>query len=361
MVALNMTAEDILPILQKVKYPGYTRDIVSFGLISEASLIQGHAKVKVEIGGTDSTLSNTLKHEIETVLEAEPSVTSHEVRVIFRKDNEGQSSQEADNGKNTLAGIKRIIAIASGKGGVGKSTITANLASALSKINNDQGEPLTIGVMDCDLYGPSIPLQLGISEQPTALEENLLSPVENHGIKVMSMGLLVDEETPVVWRGPMVMKTIQQFAANVDWGELDYLLVDLPPGTGDAQLSLAQILPLDGVVIVTTPQKAAVEVARRGAMMFPKVNVPILGVIENMSFLQDQETGEKRFLFGQGGGPLTAKNLETVFLGEVPLDEEIRLGGDHGIPIIFGHPDSAASAAFTEIAGEISSLLPASD
>ena len=355
-----MTAEDIFPILKRVKYPGYTRDIVSFGLISEASLIQGHANVKVEIGGSDSTLPKTLKNQIETVLEAETSVTSHEVKVIYKKDDEGHSSKEAENGKNTLAGIKRIIAIASGKGGVGKSTISANLACALSKIKNDQGEPLSIGVMDCDLYGPSIPLQLGISEQPTAVEENLLSPVESHGIKVMSMGLLVDEETPVVWRGPMVMKTIQQFAANVDWGELDYLLVDLPPGTGDAQLSLAQILPLDGVVIVTTPQKAAVEVARRGAMMFPKVNIPILGVIENMSYLQDQETGAKKFLFGQGGGPLTAKDLDTVFLGEVPLDEEIRLGGDHGIPIIFGNPDSATSRVLKDIAEEMCSLLPAS-
>ena len=147
--------------------------------------------------------------------------------------------------------------------------------------------------MDCDLYGPSIPLQLGISEQPSSIGENLLSPVENHGIKVMSMGLLVDEDTPVVWRGTMVMETIQQFASNVEWGNLDYLLIDLPPGTGDAQLSLAQILPLDGVLIVTTPQKAAVEVARRGARMFSKVNVPILGVIENMSYLLDKQSGEK--------------------------------------------------------------------
>ena len=213
--------------------------------------------------------------------------------------------------------------------------------------------------MDCDLYGPSIPLQLGISEQPSSIGENLLSPVENHGIKVMSMGLLVDEDTPVVWRGPMVMKTIQQFASNVEWGNLDYLLIDLPPGTGDAQLSLAQILPLDGVLIVTTPQKAAVEVARRGARMFSKVNVPILGVIENMSYLLDKQSGEKSFLFGQGGGSITAKNLETVFLGEIPLDEEIRQGSDHGIPVILGNPESPSSEAYLGIAEELLSILPA--
>ena len=175
----------------------------------------------------------------------------------------------------------------------------------------------------------------------------------------MSMGLLVDEDTPVVWRGPMVMKTIQQFASNVEWGNLDYLLIDLPPGTGDAQLSLAQILPLDGVLIVTTPQKAAVEVARRGARMFSKVNVPILGVIENMSYLLDKQSGEKSFLFGQGGGSITAKNLETVFLGEIPLDEEIRQGSDHGIPVILGNPESPSSEAYLGIAEELLSILPA--
>ena len=176
----------------------------------------------------------------------------------------------------------------------------------------------------------------------------------------MSMGLLVDDETPVVWRGPMVMKTIQQFASNVAWGELDYLLIDLPPGTGDAQLSLAQILPLDGVVIVTTPQKAAVDIARRGARMFSKVNVPLVGVIENMSYLLNESTGEKSFLFGQGGGPLTAQKLETPFLGEIPLMEEVRQGADHGVPTIIGNPEGKASVAINDIADEIANLLPVS-
>ena len=172
------------------------------------------------------------------------------------------------------------------------------------------------------------------------------------------MGLLIDEESPVVWRGPMIMKTIQQFADNVRWGELDYLLIDLPPGTGDAQLSLTQVLPLDGAVIVTTPQKAAVDVARRGARMFEKVNIPLLGVVENMSYLLDPESGKKSYLFGQGGGSTTAQQLKTVFLGEVPLDQEVREGGDHGTPVVVVNPENPSSESITEIARKLTKTLP---
>ena len=346
--------EQILSILSKVKYPGFSRDIVSFGLINEASLQNGQAKVRVEVGGNDASLPGILKEEIEKTLKLEESISNYEVNVVFKT----EQNEKTDNSKNTLQKVKKIVAIASGKGGVGKSTVTTNLAISLSKLDEQFGGPFKVGIMDCDLYGPSIPLQLGISEKPEAVEKDLLSPVENFGLKVMSMGLLVDEDTPVVWRGPMVMKTIQQFASNVDWGELDFLLIDLPPGTGDAQLSLAQILPLDGVLIVTTPQKAAVEVAKRGARMFSKVNVPILGVIENMSFLMDADSGKKTFLFGQGGGPLTAQELQTVFLGEIPLEEEIRQGSDHGIPVILGNPDGMATQSFMKLATEIANMLP---
>lgn len=360
MVACKMiTEEEILTLLKKVKYPGFSRDIVSFGLVTEVKILDELVRVRVEVSAKDPSLPNVIKNEIESLFDQEKEIHSHEVLVVVKKEQNSASEQANSAQKNTLSQVKKIIAIASGKGGVGKSTITTNLACALSKSKNEDGKTYSVGVMDCDLYGPSIPIQMGISEQPTALEENLLAPVENYGIKVMSMGLLVDEHTPVVWRGPMVMKTIQQFAANVDWGELDYLLIDLPPGTGDAQLSLAQIMPLDGVVIVTTPQKAAVEVARRGAGMFEKVNVPILGVIENMSYLLDEDTGKKSFLFGQGGGCLTAKDLKTVFLGEVPLEEEVRQGGDHGIPIVLGNPESNATKSIYSIAEELSAVLPA--
>ena len=202
---------------------------------------------------------------------------------------QGQTQQESEN----LSKVKRIIAVASGKGGVGKSTLSVNLACALAKMKNQEGEPLKIGLMDCDLYGPSVPLLIGASGRPELVGDNILAPVQSYGVKTISMGLLIDEESPVVWRGPMIMKTIQQFAHNVVWEELDYLMIDLPPGTGDAQLSLAQILPLDGALIVTTPQKAAVDVAKRGARMFEKVNVPILRVVENMSCLLDEQSGKK--------------------------------------------------------------------
>jgi len=210
--------------------------------------------------------------------------------------------------------------------------------------------------MDCDLYGPSVPLLMGISEKPEIVAENTLAPVESYGVKSISMGLLIDEESPVVWRGPMIMKTIQQFAHNVVWGELDYLLIDLPPGTGDAQLSLAQILPLDGVLIITTPQKAAVDVARRGARMFEKVNVPILGVIENMSFLKDEQTGERNYLFGQGGGASTAHALNCPFMGEIPLHEEVRLGGDHGTPVVVTNPKNCSSMEISRVAEKVTRL-----
>ena len=217
---------------------------------------------------------------------------------------------------------------------------------------------LKIGLMDCDLYGPSVPLLIGASGRPEIVGDNILAPVESYAVKSISMGLLIDEESPVVWRGPMIMKTIQQFAHNVMWGELDYLLIDLPPGTGDAQLSLAQILPLDGaIVVITTPTKAAVDVARRGARMFEKVNVPILGVVENMSFLADETNGEKNHLFGQGGGAATAVSLACPFLGEIPLHEEVRLGGDHGTPVVVANPDNISSKEIFEIANKITELL----
>jgi ATP-binding protein involved in chromosome partitioning len=201
--------------------------------------------------------------------------------------------------------------------------------------------------MDCDIYGPSVPLMIGVNGRPL-LDGDTLIPLENFGVKVMSMGLLIDADAPVVWRGPMIMKTISQFATNVRWGELDVLLIDLPPGTGDAQLSIAQAMALSGAIIVTTPQTAAVAVALRGAAMFAKVGVPILGVAENMSFLEGAD-GSRQYLFGQGGGLKVATALQTILLGEVPLDQTIRQGGDHGIPVVISHPDSNPARVFRSV------------
>jgi ATP-binding protein involved in chromosome partitioning len=344
-----MDKEKILNHLKKVNYPGFSRDIVSFGLVNEVTFNDGKACVKIEISSSDQKLPIILKNQVEEVLKQETEIIETEVNIIVKSQSaENQETAE----ENKLSQVSNIIAIASGKGGVGKSTLAVNLACAISRQGENRDKPFKVGLMDCDVYGPSVPLLLGSTEKPQLIGENLLLPNESFGIKLMSMGLLIDEDSPVVWRGPMVMKTIQQFASNVEWGELDFLLIDLPPGTGDAQLSLAQTMPLDGAIIITTPQKAAVDVARRGARMFEKVKVPILGVVENMSYLET-ESGEKHYLFGKGGGPNTAKELKTRFLGEVPLNQEVREGGDHGIPVVTSNPECNSSHAINKIASTI--------
>ena len=349
-----MSDDKILNILKKVNYPEFSRDIVSFGLVQNAEIVGKIAKVTLEVSTSDESLPTKIKHDVEKALLADDSIENTEV-IIQLKNNSAINSKALSENEN-LGGIKRIIAIASGKGGVGKSTLSVNLACALARMKNSNGEKMKVGLMDCDLYGPSVPLLIGASDRPELVGDNILAPVESYGVKSISMGLLIDDESPVVWRGPMIMKTIQQFAHNVMWGELDYLLIDLPPGTGDAQLSLAQILPLDGAIVVTTPQKAAVDVARRGARMFEKVNVPILGVVENMSFLFDEDSGAKKYLFGQGGGTDTAISLSCPFLGEIPLHEEVRLGGDHGTPVVVANPDNISSKVLYDIAQKISEI-----
>ena len=351
-----MSNQAILNILKQVKYPGFSRDLVSFGLVQLTEMNGNTARVILELSTADQTLPKTIQKEVEEALLADDAIEDTEV-IIRVKKSASSSQNESQQQSENLSKVKRIIAVASGKGGVGKSTLSVNLACALARMKNQGGQSLKIGLMDCDLYGPSVPLLIGTSDRPELVGENTLAPVESYGVKTISMGLLIDEESPVVWRGPMIMKTIQQFAHNVVWGELDFLLIDLPPGTGDAQLSLAQILPLDGALVVTTPQKAAVDVARRGARMFEKVNVPILGVVENMSYLLDEESGNKNHLFGQGGGASTAQALKCPFLGEIPLHEEVRLGGDHGTPVVVANPENPSSKELNEVARKITDLL----
>lgn len=245
--------------------------------------------------------------------------------------------------QNKMPGIQRLVAVASGKGGVGKSTVSVNLACALAHIG------ASVGLLDCDIYGPSVPLMMGIHQRPTVTEEQKMVPLISHGVKLMSIGFLLEGDQPVIWRGPMIMKTIQQFFHAVEWGELDFLLVDLPPGTGDAQLSLCQTVPLDGGVIVTTPQEASLGVVRKGIAMFQKVNVPILGIVENMSYFTTP-SGERVEIFGHGGGQTEAKRQGVPFLGEVPIFTEIREGGDKGVPVTVSAPKSHPGQAFIQIA-----------
>lgn len=361
-----MTSDAIKELLKQVKYPGFSRDIVSFGLVRSAGFFEGTVKVSLALTSNDPKTPLQLKADVERALRGQPGVRDIlvEIAVAPAKNPPGAASTTAAGGN--LAGnggapkkIRHAVAIASGKGGVGKSTFAVNLSCALAQILEQQGRPGRVGLMDCDIYGPSVPLMMGLTGRPEVLGEGaeaMLVPMERYGVKVMSMGFLVDDNTPVVWRGPMIMKTVQQFVQNVQWGELDILLVDLPPGTGDAQLSLVQTLPLDGAVIVTTPQPAATNVARKGGLMFQKVNVPLLGVAENMSYFIDP-TGARHDVFGSGGGIVTAEKLGTGLLGQVPLLPEIRAGGDAGTPIVVTSPQSKAGEVFREIAATLLAAL----
>ena len=342
---LNMlTQQTILDALKTVKYPGYSRDVVSFGLVKEVAVKGGAASVSLQLTSGNGEVARQIKGDIEQALRQIPGIERMHVEVHVPA---GQTAPVQGGSpfsrQSKSPGIARIVAIASGKGGVGKSTVSVNVACALRHLG------ASVGLLDCDIYGPSIPLMMGIHDKPTISAAEKLVPPASHGVKLMSMGFLIEGDTPVIWRGPMIMKTIQQFISDVEWGELDFLLVDLPPGTGDAQLSLCQTVPLDGGVIVTTPQEASLGVVRKGIAMFEKVNVPILGIVENMSYFI-APNGERIEIFGHGGGSAEAGRRNLPFLGEIPIYLEIRLGGDSGLPVVVSNPQEAPAQAFINIA-----------
>lgn len=342
-----LNEHDIRDALKAVKYPGYSRDIVSFGLIKDLAVNNGAVSVSMQLTTSHPEAAQQIKADSERVLRSLPGVSAVHVEVRTQA---AAPAKSMAGGQTAVPGVKKIVAVASGKGGVGKSTVSVNLACGLAHLG------ARVGLLDCDIYGPSIPLMMGVKERPTLSVDEKMVPLQNHGVKLMSIGFLLDDDQPVIWRGPMIQKTIVQFFNSVEWGSLDYLLVDLPPGTGDAQLTLCQTVPLDGGVIVTTPQEASLGVVRKGVAMFERVNVPILGIVENMSYFT-APNGDRIEIFGHGGGRTEAQRKGVPFLGEVPIFTEIREGGDRGKPVVASAPDKPAGRAFLQVATALRQII----
>ena len=345
---MALTEEQIKNALKSVKYPGFSRDIVSFGLIKQIVSTDAETRVQLVLTTNDPAVPRTIKAEAENVLRG-LGVRESKVLIDIHAPPAGAGSSGI--GATRIPGVKHIIAIASGKGGVGKSTVAANLAVALHNAG------ARVGVCDCDIYGPSISLMFGSREQPMATEENRILPIEQYGLKLMSMGFLLDDSSPAILRGPMVTRYTQQFLRQVEWGELEVLVLDLPPGTGDIQLTIVQTVALAGAIIVTTPQEVALIDARKAATMFEKVNVPLLGLIENMSYFISPSDQKRYDIFGSGGGEREAKRLRVPLLGHIPIDIATREAGDRGMPIVAEDPNSVVGAEFSRIAGELLAKL----
>ncbi len=345
---MALTEEEIKEALRRVPYPGFSRDIVSFGLVKDVQVDGGEVRVQLALATNDPNVPASIKRDAESALAALGGVTSAKVLIDIHAPPAGAG---AAVGPSRIPGIKHVIAIASGKGGVGKSTVAANMATALQKTD------LKVGLCDCDIYGPSIAMMFGSREHPMATPENKIIPIEQYDLKLMSMGFLLDDASPAILRGPMVTRYTQQFLRQVEWGELDYLVLDLPPGTGDIQLTIVQTVALAGAIIVTTPQEVALIDARKAAAMFEKVNVPVLGLIENMSYFVCPNDGNRYDIFGSGGGEREAKRLRVPLLGQISIDISLRESGDRGMPIVAEKPESAVGAEFLRIARDLREKL----
>ena len=344
-----ITQELILDALREVSYPGFTRDIVSFGIVKEVKLSENKIEINLQVKSSDSTIDDKLKDAVTSGLKNQFS--NYNVLVDVSHQDTAQSEAKTNDSKpSLLPTVKYKIAVASGKGGVGKSTVAVNLALALAK------KGMRVGLLDVDIYGPSIPLMLGINDNPYS-DGKKISPIVKYGLQLMSFGFLIDNNEAVIWRGALVHRAIQQLMTDVAWPELDVMIFDMPPGTGDAQLTLSQSVALDGAVIVSTPQDVALLDAIKGVKMFRQVNVPIMGIVENMSYFECPHCKEHTNIFSNGGVQKECEKLETQLLGEIPLDLQIRVSGDEGIPIVEGKPESVQAKVFLEIAEKIKNQL----
>jgi ATP-binding protein involved in chromosome partitioning len=322
--------------------PDLRKDIVTLGFIRDLKIDGGDVSFRIVL----TTPACPVKEEMESQATEIVSGLEGVTNVNVTMDAEVPQGRGIANNV-AIPGVKNIIAVSSGKGGVGKSTVAVNLAVALAH------DGAKVGLMDADVYGPNVPIMLGAAGIQPQVVNNQLIPAEAHGIKMISMALLVPPDKPMILRGPMLHGVVRQFLSDVNWGELDYLIVDMPPGTGDVQLSLAQLVPVQGAVLVTTPQAVSIADVLRAAKMFETVNVPVLGVVENMSYFIAPDTGNRYDIFGEGGGKIFAENLGLNFLGQVPLGMEVREGGDKGVPVVVSAPDSPQAAAFRTVAEEV--------
>ena len=345
----DVTKEQVLDALRTVNDPDLGRDLVTLEFVKEVKVCGGAVAATIELTTPACPMKEVMRKQAEEAIRKIPGVDQVEIRMTARTVGRGMSPEDI------LQGVQNVIAIGSGKGGVGKSSVTVHLAVALAQTG------AKVGILDADIYGPSIPAMLGLHDKPLGDEQGRAIPPEKHGIRAMSVGMLVEGDAPAVWRGPIASRLLQQFLGAVQWGELDYLLLDLPPGTGDVQLTLAQSAPLNGAVIVSTPQDVALNIARKGLRMFQHVNVPIIGLIENMSGFICSNCGTKHDLFGKDGGERTAKELDVPFLGSIPIDPRVVTSGDEGTPILISQPESPAAQAYVTVAKKLAAQLSISN
>jgi ATP-binding protein involved in chromosome partitioning len=350
-----VTEAGVLDVLRSIKDPDAGKDIVSLGLVRDLAIEGGFVSFTLAFTTQPPSSKVALHSGASKALSQMPGVSKVQIKMgsaAQARAAHAHAPGAAAPAPEFIPEVKHTVAVSSGKGGVGKSTVAVNLALALKQAGAQ------VGLVDIDVYGPDVPLMMGARGRP-GMFDNKIIPVEAHGIKIMSIGLLVAEREALVWRGPMIHSAVQQFLRDVMWGALDYLVFDMPPGTGDAQLSLSQVVPLSGVVMVTTPQDVALLDVRKALGMFRKLNVPILGIVENMSYFVAPDTGAKYAIFGEGGGARVADEFGVPMLGQIPLEMETRRGGDAGVPIVVGQPASTQARAFREVAAAVSARVEA--